>query len=91
MSLLLLSTKGASRPVSRWFVTFFAAVNLFWFAGYIAYSGALNIGDHVFVARVLRWIPAWRRFAIVVGMALYVRGGRFMTYVLRVPGCRRRT
>ena len=81
--LLLLSTKGASCPVSRWFVTFFAGVNLFWFAGYVVHSGALNVRDLLLVARDLGWIPAWRPLAIVVGTALYIGGGRLMTDVLR--------
>ena len=80
---MLLSTKGASCPVSRWFVTFFAGVNLFWFAGYVVHSGALNVRDLLLVARDLGWIPAWRPLAIVVGTALYIGGGRLMTDVLR--------
>lgn len=85
MAAVLVSVVPKTRGHSRWFVTFFAAVNLFWFAGCMVYSGALNVGGLAFVARPLGWIPPWRSLSSS-GRPLYVRGRRLMTDVLRVEG-----
>jgi len=49
------------------------AFNAFWIAGYLVYSGALNVGDWVYPAEAfLAHDAPWRPIAIIVGAALYI-------------------
>jgi len=59
--------------------------------GCMVYSGALNVGDLLLVARDLGWTPAWRPLAIVVGDdPVHPRWSAHDQCPAR-PGCRRRT
>jgi hypothetical protein len=74
MCWMLLRAKPPATPPLWLLLVLLMAFNGFWGAGYLVYSGVLDIGDWAFAARGLfsAGVWQWRPVAVVLGVALYV-------------------
>jgi hypothetical protein len=90
-ALVLLRLRAAWTAPARLFLVMLGGINLFWFAGQMMYSAALETEDLWFVARALAWPRSWRVLASVIGVAAYAIGIHELARAARaliVPGQR---